>query len=57
MRTEQQLAENLIARLFSPSPRKGRLPLGDHGTECLAWPLRKGDRFGADFLKSVGRYL
>ena len=56
MRTEQRLADNGIGRLFSPSPRQGRLPLADHGTEHLAWPLRKRDRFGTDFLKSVGRH-
>ncbi|HTH49889.1 MAG TPA: hypothetical protein VMB21_20415 [Candidatus Limnocylindria bacterium] len=56
MRTGQQLADNRIGRQFSPSPLKGRLPLADHGTECLAWSLRKGDRFGAALLKFLGRY-
>ncbi|HTH47660.1 MAG TPA: hypothetical protein VMB21_09140 [Candidatus Limnocylindria bacterium] len=39
MRTRQQLADNWIVRRFSPSSRKGRLPLDDHGMECLAWSL------------------
>lgn len=40
MRHEDPLADNLLARLFSYSPRKGREPLEDFCTEVLAWCIR-----------------
>lgn len=54
MHRDDYLADNLIARLFSYSPRKDRDPLEDYCTECLAWSLRNSDRFRAAFLKRVG---
>lgn len=40
MRHEDPLADNLLARLFSYSPRKDREPLEDFCTEVLAWCIR-----------------
>ncbi len=51
MRGDNPLANNLLARLFSYTPRDGRDPLEDFCTETLAWCLRANSDFCKSFLR------
>jgi PD-(D/E)XK nuclease superfamily protein len=53
MRSDDHRADNLLLRLFSYTPRMGRLPLEDFCTEALAWCLRNCGPFRVAFLKSL----
>jgi len=53
MRSDDHRADNLLLRLFSYTPRMGRLPLEDFCTEGLAWCLRNCGSFRAAFLESL----
>lgn len=50
MRSDDYRADNLLLRLFSYTPRLGRLPLEDFCTEALAWCLRNSASFRTEFL-------
>lgn len=54
MRHDDPLAKNLLARLFSYTPREGREPLEDFCTETLAWCLRANSEFCKNFLHLFG---
>src|SRR2546422_8918916 len=49
MRDDDPQADNLLARLFSYTPREGRDPLEDFCTETLAWCLRVCRKFRSRF--------
>ena len=54
MKSDDPRADNLLLRLFSYTPRLGRLPLEDFCTEALAWCLRNCVPFRKAFFKSFG---
>ena len=45
--------DNLLIKLFSYTPREGRLALEDFCTEALAWCLRNCSTFRVNFLKAL----
>src|SRR6267154_91166 len=53
MRNDDPMADNLLWRLFSYSPRSGRNPLEDYCTEALVWCLRKSAVFRRNFLALI----
>src|SRR5206468_1811672 len=57
MRSTDQNADNLFLRLFSYTPREGRLALEDFCTEALAWCLRNSAEFSKNVFKLTGLAL
>jgi hypothetical protein len=53
MRSDDRRADNLLLRLFSYTPRAGRLALEDFCTETLAWCLRNCSSFRIAFLEAL----
>jgi len=55
MRSTHPQANNLLSRLFSYTPRKGREPIEDFCTETLAWCLDNSADFRKSFFAFIGK--
>ncbi len=54
MQSGDARANNLFSRLFSYTPREGRIPLEDYCTEALAWCLCRSEDVVQKFLALTG---